>query len=64
MADVHIAYPSGVLSIAQHTRVRVLRVERQQHRPSLSLKQVLAAGEPETSGALAQDGRSSVTVQG
>jgi len=39
LADERIVHPAKVLSVGQRVRVRVLKVEKDQHRLSLSLKQ-------------------------
>jgi small subunit ribosomal protein S1 len=64
MSDTHVAHPSEVLSVGQRMRVRVLRVDKEQHRLSLSMKHVPADGDGETNGAPEYDGPSSVQAQG
>ena len=40
LADQHISHPAEVLEVGQRVLVRVLRVEKDQHRMSLSIKRV------------------------
>ncbi|MHB1318105.1 MAG: 30S ribosomal protein S1 [Anaerolineae bacterium] len=40
LSEEHVSHPSEVLEVGQHVMVRVLRVEKEQHRMSLSIKRV------------------------
>ncbi|NLT74043.1 MAG: S1 RNA-binding domain-containing protein [Chloroflexi bacterium] len=47
LSDQHVTHPSEIVGVGQRVKLRVLRVEKDQHRLSLSLKQV---DSPETDG--------------
>lgn len=51
LSEEHISHPAEVLEVGQRVMVRVLRVDREQHRMSLSIKRVAADVEGDGHGS-------------